>query len=145
MSQIFNFYAELFITFYAMWIIVNCIIVIASNGKVFSSMDIALVVLSIFLINIFFGYWRSNTKKLSTQWILSIHVPVPIAIGLRLSLLGWNWTLLPAFIMAFASGQYAGGKLRRYLANKDMGLTSCLVIDITRAVRGAATRRIGAQ
>jgi hypothetical protein len=115
--------------------------------KDFLSMDIriALALVSIFLLNILFGYWRSNTKKLSIQWMMSIHVPVPIAIGLRLSLLGWSWPLLPAFVTAFATGQYAGGKIRHYFAGPDTRLTSFLVIDIVRAVRGRAPRRIGAQ
>jgi hypothetical protein len=94
-------------------------------------MRIVLVLVSIFLLNILFGYWRSNTKRLSVQWMMSIHVPVPIAVGLRLSLLGWSWTLLPAFVTAFATGQYARGKIRHYFASQGhMHLTSCLVMDV---------------
>ena len=99
-------------------------------------MKIVLVLVSILLLNVLFGYWRSNTPKLSIQWIMSIHVPVPIAIGLRLSLLGWSWTLLHAFVAAFAAGQYAGGKIRHYLAGGERRrLTSCLVTDVFRVVR----------
>jgi hypothetical protein len=98
-------------------------------------MRIVLVLVSIFLLNILFGYWRSNTKRLSVQWMMSIHVPVPIAVGLRLSLLGWSWTLLPAFVTAFAAGQYAGGKIRHYFASQGhMHLTSFLVVNVVRAV-----------
>ena len=105
---------------------------------------IVLVILSIFLINVLFGYWRANTKKLSVQWMMSIHVPVPITIALRLSLLGWSWTLLPAFVAAFAAGQYAGGKLRCYFAGREhTRLTSCLVVDVVRAVRPRARGNSG--
>ena len=65
-------------------------------------MKTIIILIVIAIINIFFGYWWSNTKKLTLQWIMAIHIPVPIAIVLRLTFLGWNWMLLPGFIGAFA-------------------------------------------
>ena len=96
-------------------------------------MSLILVVVFIFLLNIPFGYWRSNTSRLSTQWLMAIHIPVPLAIWVRFLLLGWNWTMLPVFVAAFAAGQYSGGKLRNYLVRREqMSLSSCLVMDVVR-------------
>ena len=88
------------------------------------------VVISIILVNIIFGYWRSNTRKFSWQWIAAIHVPVPIAIVLRLSFLGWNWLMLPVFVVAFAAGQYSGGKVRPWLRKYTGSLSSFLIADL---------------
>lgn len=57
--------------------------------------NLSIAIIAIFVINIFFGYWRANTRKLSLQWIAAIHVPVPIAIDKRFLLLGWDWVLIP--------------------------------------------------
>jgi len=103
-------------------------------------MTTILVLLCILLINILFGYWRANTKKFSIQWIMAIHVPVLIAIGLRLSLLGWSWVLLPAFVASFVVGQYIGSSIRHQLTRqRQTRLSSFLVIDLVRAL--SATRR----
>lgn len=99
-------------------------------------MGLYLVLASIFLINIFFGYWRSNTKSLTLQWILAVHIPVPISIGLRLLFLSWNWIMVPIFVAVYFAGQYTGGMTRRSLAKRQpMRLSSCLVMDLVRAIR----------
>ena len=90
------------------------------------------VLIVVALINVFFGYWRSNTARFSKEWMLAIHIPVPIAIILRLSFLGWNWLLLPAFVGAFAIGQFAGGQVRRLLQKQRRKLTSFLLLDLFR-------------
>ena len=70
----------------------------------------------VFFINIPFGYWRSHTRKFSTQWILAIHVPVPLVVVCRLLLgLGWHLVTFPVLVSAFFAGQLAGGKLKRLL------------------------------
>jgi hypothetical protein len=98
-------------------------------------MMLFLVLLAIFFINIPFGYWRSNARRFSLQWLMAIHLPVPLAIGLRLSLLDWSWALLPFSVAAFAVGQYAGGKVRWLLSRrKEMRLSSCLVMDLFRVL-----------
>ena len=79
-------------------------------------MSLFLVAALIFLINIFFGYWRSNTRRLSTQWLMAIHIPVALVIGIRLLLWEWNWASTFIFIAAFTAGQYAGGTIRGRLA-----------------------------
>ena len=90
------------------------------------------VLSSVALINVFFGYWRSNVRKLSLPWILAVHIPVPISIALRLAFLGWSWLLLPAFVAAFAIGQFSGGQIRRLLKKARVKLTSFLAADVFR-------------
>lgn len=67
----------------------------------------------IFVMNLPFGAWRAGLRKLSPAWFLAIHVPVVLAIGLRL-LLGVPFRLvtLPLFVAAFFLGQLAGGRAR---------------------------------
>lgn len=91
----------------------------------------ALIVL---LLNIPFGYWRANTDKFSRQWILAIHLAVPLVIAVRyISGLGWAWYTFPVLIAAFFSGQYFGSAIRKsMLASGQPGLTSCLVMDLYR-------------
>lgn len=72
------------------------------------------VVLAILLLNLPFGYWREGVRKFSPQWFLAVHVPVPLAIGLRFAVgLGFRLATLPLFVAAFFGGQFLGGRLRR--------------------------------
>jgi hypothetical protein len=69
----------------------------------------------VFFINMPFGYWRSRVRKFSAQWILAIHVPVPLVVACRIFLgLGWHLSTFPVLIGAFFAGQFAGGKLQRF-------------------------------
>ena len=103
-------------------------------------MTLLLVAMLIFLVNVFFGYWRANTRRLSWQWFLAIHIPVPIAVSLRLWLLsGFSWATLPIFVAVFFGGQYTGGRLRCWLEEQSGGqLSSCLVMDLARGRFSAA-------
>ena len=75
--------------------------------------NIWIVVLAVFVLNIPFGYWRASVRKLSPRWFLAVHLPVPIAVGLRLwSGLPWRWATFPLFIGAFFGGQYVGWLVR---------------------------------
>lgn len=101
-------------------------------------MTLLLVVVLIFLLNLFFGYWRANTSRFSPQWLLAIHIPVPLAIVIRLGFLDWSWATLPVFVAAFFGGQYAGGKLRGFLVGRVTApLSSCLVMDVVRRLSPA--------
>ncbi len=72
------------------------------------------VALAILLLNLPFGYWREGVRKFSPQWFLAVHVPVPLAIGLRFAVgLGFRLATLPLFVAAFFGGQFLGGRLRR--------------------------------
>ncbi len=78
-------------------------------------MDLLLVAVLIFLINTFFGYWRSSTRRFSVQWLMAIHIPVALAIVARLLLSEWDWATVPIFVAAFIAGQYVGGIIKSYL------------------------------
>jgi hypothetical protein len=75
-------------------------------------MNLWLVALIVFLFNLPFGYWRASVKKLSLQWALAIHLPVPAVIALRIySGIGWRLISFPVLIGAYFLGQYIGGKI----------------------------------
>ena len=77
------------------------------------------VALLVFLLNLPFGYWRASTKKFSRQWMLAIHLPVPLVIALRVwSGLGWKLISFPVLIGAFFLGQYVGGRVRLIIQGK---------------------------
>jgi len=66
----------------------------------------------VFLLNLPFGYWRAHVRKFSTQWVLAIHLPVPMVVACRIySGLGWHLVTFPVMIGAFFLGQFVGGKL----------------------------------
>jgi hypothetical protein len=100
---------------------------------------LAILLIFAFTVNIFFGYWRANVKALSLQWFLSIHISIPVIVGLRVWLMEWNWVTVPVFVAVFFLGQFAGGRLRKYLLKKPgLSLSSCLVMDLVRMVRGGS-------
>jgi hypothetical protein len=76
----------------------------------------------VFLFNVPFGYWRAGVRKFSAQWILSIHLPVPLVIALRMySGLGWRFITFPVLIGAFFGGQFVGGRLREWRRRRVSG------------------------
>jgi hypothetical protein len=78
-----------------------------------------LLALAVFTLNIPFGYWRAGTRRFSVPWILSIHLPVPMVIAMRLlSGIGWQLASFPALLAAFFSGQFLGGRLRASRARR---------------------------
>ena len=83
--------------------------------------SLILATLSVFLINLPFGYWRAPTTKFSWQWFLFIHLPIPLVILMRFYFeLGFELYTYPFLIFAFFFGQFAGGKLySRYGNEKD--------------------------
>jgi hypothetical protein len=97
-------------------------------------MNIILLTLFAFLINIPFGYWRANVRKFSLQFLLAIHLPVLFIITFRLlSASGFEFTTFFFTVPAFFLGQLAGSRI--YLSRKINGsepLTSCLVMDVIR-------------
>jgi hypothetical protein len=71
------------------------------------------IALAIAVMNLPFGWWRAGVVKFSRAWFLAVHIPVPIAIGIRLaSGLGWRLSALPVFVFAFFVGQFVGGRAR---------------------------------
>jgi len=68
----------------------------------------------VLLLNLPFGFWRASVKKLSRQWILAVHLPVPAIIALRIfSGLGFHLISFPVMITAFFLGQFIGGRIFR--------------------------------
>ena len=68
---------------------------------------------AIFVINLPFGYWRAGLRKLSPRWFVAIHLPVGLAIALRLATrVPFRFATLPVFVAAFFLGQSAGGRFR---------------------------------
>jgi hypothetical protein len=73
------------------------------------------VALAVLLLNIPFGCWRDGTKRFTLPWLLAVHLPVPIVVGLRvLSTLGWRFTTFPVLIGSFLLGQFLGGKVHQW-------------------------------
>ncbi|MFH1279968.1 MAG: hypothetical protein ABIK65_16515 [Candidatus Eisenbacteria bacterium] len=73
-----------------------------------------LAVLAVFALNLPFGYWRAGSRRLSLPWLLAIHLPVPLVVGIRLvSGLGFRLQTFPVLIGAFFLGQWLGGRFRR--------------------------------
>jgi hypothetical protein len=85
-------------------------------------MSLWTVALLVFLINLPFGYWRASVRKFSAQWFLAVHLPVPLAVGLRIfSGPGWKWMSLPVLVGAFFLGQFVGGRLRNIIQGRGPG------------------------
>ncbi|MBK7499427.1 MAG: hypothetical protein IPI19_10035 [Ignavibacteriales bacterium] len=97
-------------------------------------MNLILVTIFVFLLNLPFGYWRANVKKYGVQWAMAIHIPVPFIIAARIfSDIGFELYTYPILVGAFFLGQLLGKFL--YTRRKKLGqspLTSCLVMDIVR-------------
>ena len=76
----------------------------------------------VFVINLPFGYWRASVRKFSTQWLLAVHLPVPLVIALRIfSGLGWKLLSFPVLVGAFFLGQFVGGRLRNIIQGRGPG------------------------
>ncbi len=92
----------------------------------------------IVLVNLPFGYWRANVDKLTPQWFLAIHLPVPLVIAARVfGGIGWDLVTFPVLIGAYSLGQLLGSRLLSYRrARSAAQLSSCLIMD---SMRRAAT------
>lgn len=74
-------------------------------------MNLPLLMIIIFFINLPFGYWRGGQERFSRGWFLAVHLPVPVIIILRLAF-GFSWMALPFTIFAFFIGQLTGSRAR---------------------------------
>jgi hypothetical protein len=97
-------------------------------------MDLWELATFILILDLPFGHWKANVRKLSREWFLSIHLTVPVVVAFRtLSGIGWAFISFPLLVGAFFSGQFLGGKLQKWLKNHSKTqVTSCLVMDIMR-------------
>lgn len=105
--------------------------------SLYCSMILLAVMIGVFTLNVPFGYWRSTTRKFSVPWVLSVHLPVPGMIALRVfSGLGWQIYTFPLIIGAFFAGQFFGSRLHAWMqARARIDATGCLVMDVFRSLR----------
>ncbi len=102
-----------------------------NNSYLYLMTRLIIVAITVYLLNIPFGYWRANVKRFSWQWILAIHVPVAIVIALRfLTKIGFGWYTYVVLVSAFALGQQTGVMLLKQLRMRTGTVSSCLVIDL---------------
>ncbi len=88
----------------------------------------------VLVLNIPFGYWRANVKTFSLQWVLSIHIPVPFIIALRIFFdIGFGWYTYLFLVLAFFIGQKLGSIIYKHL-EKIVIVSSCLVIDLRKLI-----------
>ena len=98
-------------------------------------LELFLISLLVLIVNIPFGYWRSNVKTFSLQWFLAIHIPVPFIIALRIvSEIGFAWYTYVFFVIAYFLGQQTGSLLIKKI-NRSHHISSCLVMDLLRCIR----------
>jgi hypothetical protein len=62
------------------------------------------------LVNLPFGYARTQTKKYSLRWFLCIHLPIPLIFIAR-TLSHIEFKYIPVLVLAAITGQILGGKL----------------------------------
>jgi hypothetical protein len=100
-------------------------------------MILMLVIVTVFCLNLPFGYWRDSTRKFSLPWVLAIHLPVPAVVALRVySGLGWHLYTFPLIVTAFFAGQYLGARLHTWMnAHGVVTPTGCLVMDLYHSLR----------
>ncbi len=99
-------------------------------------MKLAFISVLVFLMNIPFGYWRANVKKFSLQWVLSIHLPVPVIILLRIySGIGFAWYTYVFLVAAFFLGQKLGGVILNHAKTNHFEVSSCLLMDMIHGCR----------
>ena len=73
-------------------------------------MNLLIGAILVFIINLPFGYWRAQHKKLSFWWFFYIHIPIPFVILIRYILdIGFELYSYPIFITAYFSSQYLAG------------------------------------
>jgi hypothetical protein len=97
-------------------------------------MNLILVTIFVFILNLPFGYWRANVNRYGLQWVLAIHIPIPFVIAARiLSDIGFAIYTYPILITAFFLGQFAGKYFHEKRKKRGHSpLTSCLVMDLVR-------------
>lgn len=62
------------------------------------------------MVNLFFGFLRSRTRRYSFGWFLCIHLPIPFIFLARVSS-HLSYLYIPVFVAAAIIGQVLGGKV----------------------------------
>jgi hypothetical protein len=97
-------------------------------------MRLILIASVVYVLNIPFGYWRENVRKFSLQWALSIHVPIPIIVIIRIySGIGFKFITYPILVGAFILGQLTGSRVYKWRVKRESVVVSgCLIMDLYR-------------
>jgi hypothetical protein len=72
-----------------------------------AALDIVILALLTVAITVPFGAYRSTVRRLSAQWFLAIHLPVPLILLLRLAS-GHTSRIIPLLVVAAVVGQLLG-------------------------------------
>lgn len=88
-------------------------------------MNLAVLVIGIFVINLPFGYWRAGVRKFSPAWFVAVHAAVPLVVLMRMALgIDWRLVTLPLLVAAYFAGQAVGARWRaRAGAAADAGVS----------------------
>lgn len=70
---------------------------------------------SVFLLNLPFGYYREGTRKFSIQWFLAIHLPIPAIYFIRKAENITTWVIPFSLVFAIA-GQIVGARIRQKIS-----------------------------
>lgn len=100
-------------------------------------MNIWTVALIVFALTLPFGYWKATVKRFSPRWFLSIHLPIPLVIALRIvSGLGWQFITYPVLVAAFFVGHFVGGRLYHWWRKHAQApVTACLIWDLAKELK----------
>lgn len=87
-------------------------------------MDIAILIIITFVLNIPAGYYRENFKRMSIPWLLILHAPIPLIILLR-NLFGYGGYgkeqlgIIAILVTTAIIAQFIGARqVRNYILNK---------------------------
>jgi hypothetical protein len=81
--------------------------------------SLAMVLLSIWTMNIPFGYWRAKVKKFSAGWFGAVHIPIPFIFILRRAFeVNHGWINTPLLVLFFFTGQKVGVIINNRLSKK---------------------------
>ncbi len=107
-------------------------------------MHLGMVSIALLVVNLPFGYWRAHVGRYSLQWFLAIHLPVLLAVFLRLATgLGWDLVTFPVLIAAYFVGQLLGGRIHgRWKRGGRTPLSACLVCDLWKRLRPHGARAL---
>ena len=72
-----------------------------------ADLHISILCLIALALNVPFGAWRATVPRLSARWLLAIHLPIPILLGLRLAS-GHSYRVIPLLLVAALAGQLLG-------------------------------------
>jgi len=70
-------------------------------------MNIAILALLVVALNLPFGAYRATVRRLSPQWLLAIHLPIPLIFLLRVTS-GHSYRVIPLLVVAAVLGQLLG-------------------------------------